>query len=109
MNDATAGYSIFSSAWFALMYSDGRFRERLASALMRVSKQEIEGLSPIQERVLQRIFPQRIRQLDSRQLQELVDSLDEPKLHQLAEAVAQLYLMTVDPNNAPIRNRSGDG
>jgi len=109
MNDDTAGYSIFSSAWFALMYSDGGFRERLANALMRVSKQKIEGLTPMQESVLQKIGPQRICQLDSKQLQELVDSLGEPKLHQLAEAVAQLYLMTVDPNSAPIRNRSGDG
>lgn len=97
MNDSTAGYSTFSSAWFALVYGNGDIHDRLTNALVRAIAIADAELSDKQLSVFEGLGASRLREISARQMKELVESLDEKKVHHLAETIALLYLMTVRP------------
>ena len=97
MNSNTGGFSVISSAWFALMYGTGNAQERLANALVRSVALEMEHLSQPQQSLFQLLSPGRLREYDHGQMLVFVESLGESKLHHLCETIAQLYFVTVQP------------
>ena len=97
IENMSGNFSVISSAWFMLLYSDGDMQARLAKALMQAVKLANEQLSRDQQELFQRLGADRIRDLNYTQMQQLVESLDETRIHQLAETIAQLYFLTVRP------------
>ena len=98
MPNQQAGYSEFSSAWYAMVYGGGDIRERLANALMRAIHVPRKELSPEQLTLFTGLRADRLVDRDANQIQDMVNSLNEAKIHELAETIAQLYFTTVSPD-----------
>jgi len=100
MENETSSYTTFASAWFALVFGPGDIAERLANALMRAVSLSNERLSQVQQPLFKKLGAGRLRGLDAKQMLELVRSLDEARMHDLAETIAQLNFVTAGPANS---------